>query len=294
MPVDPDAIKIDERIAGGELFDGGHMIRQPVVDEVAVIGVVKSLRTKWGTHVVELNDDEPELRQRKVFTATLEPPPTNAPHLGAWIDVADDRICCPRIEVRWEVDHAVQVRQSIPRLDREHLGRPKPDLLESRDVGALELADDAAIRRSQYGDRRGVDAGIGVNEITAAGREPDRVVALLRGEDLQPSPIEADTVQVRVIDVAPWFTTTPGEVDLPGVLVDMHHGAHRPRAGCDPIAWYPAPVEAVEMGPTVLLRPPDHVLPVVRHVPTRRPTTRPSPDLAQFHEGRGRIREDHA
>ena len=88
---DPDFVDVDERVAGGELLDGGLLVREAVVAQVAVAVVVVPLRPlRMAAAVADLDDDEPELRERDVVAARIEVL-RHAFGLRTRIDVGDDR-----------------------------------------------------------------------------------------------------------------------------------------------------------------------------------------------------------
>src|SRR5690606_8963799 len=119
MSKDADAFDVNELVTHAKLLDGGNVIRQAVVTEVAVVVVVKHLRTKRRANVIELHHDKSKLRQRHCFATMLEVPLTHRPNLRSRIDVRNDRVGLRGIEIGWQVQQAVDVGDTITRLDRE-------------------------------------------------------------------------------------------------------------------------------------------------------------------------------
>src|SRR5207244_4815551 len=63
VSVDSGAIDIDPREPLRQLLHAGNLIGQCVVSHLAVVGVVKRLRSPRRAHAVDLDDYEPKLRQ---------------------------------------------------------------------------------------------------------------------------------------------------------------------------------------------------------------------------------------
>src|SRR5215469_7316714 len=93
MAPDPDTLDVNPWILRGQLSHPGHLIWQRVVAHVAVVEVVKFLRSQRVAHPIDLHDHEPKLSQRLAVTArTGERPAMNASALRPRIDIVDDRI----------------------------------------------------------------------------------------------------------------------------------------------------------------------------------------------------------
>src|SRR5690606_35590987 len=99
MAVDADALDVDERQLIGELLRSHLLVRQAVVAEVAVAVVVIPLRARrMAAAVADRDHDEAELRERRLEPTRRERL-RNRLRLRSGIDVLDERILLPRIEV---------------------------------------------------------------------------------------------------------------------------------------------------------------------------------------------------
>src|SRR5687768_3562193 len=97
--VDPDLVDVDPRMTRGKLPDSCDVVRKTIVSHVAVVIIVEPLGAAWRAKVVELDDDEPELRERtRLLTPRAETPRSHRARLRARVDVRDDRILLRRIE----------------------------------------------------------------------------------------------------------------------------------------------------------------------------------------------------
>ena len=293
VPVDAHATQIDERIAGGELLDDRDVVRYAVVDEVAVVAVVERLGAVRRPQVIDLHHHEAHLSQCEVLPASLELPGADAAYLGPRVDVRDDRVFGVLVQVGRQIEHPVQIGNAVTCLRAEHLGRGKADLLEAGDVRPFQLPHDTAVGgAAQHRDRRLVNARVRVHEVAAARREHDLVIGVLGGEQRQVGAVEPDVVHVRVVGVAPRLPATRNKMDALARFIDVEHFAHDPGAGGDLVLEVSVAVEAIEMPPTVALRPPDHVIAALGHVPRGGTTARPAAPVPQRDEGLRGIAQD--
>src|SRR5262245_50968621 len=122
MAVDADAVDVDERIAAGQLLDGGLLIRQTVIAQVAVAVVVIPLRSlRIAAAIADLYDNEAELRESDPVISRRERL-GHALGLRAGIDEGYDRIFPIRVEIERFVHHAVKIGDAVIGLDLERLG----------------------------------------------------------------------------------------------------------------------------------------------------------------------------
>src|SRR5206468_13113881 len=131
---DPDTIEVDELVLRRELLDRRDVIGKAVIAEVAVIIVVERLRAERRAEVIELDHDESELGEGELLTAVLELPLTHAADLRSRVDVVDDRILLRRVELRRQVDDAIQIGNAVARLHIEYLRRLPTCALQSADI----------------------------------------------------------------------------------------------------------------------------------------------------------------
>src|SRR5579862_7673297 len=121
MAVDADAAEIDPWIALRELLDGGLLVGESVVAQIAVAVVVIPLRPiRTAASVADLDHDESDVGERDVQLARIEGP-RHALSLRTGIDVLDDRILLRLVEVERLVHHAVEVGDAVVGLDVERL-----------------------------------------------------------------------------------------------------------------------------------------------------------------------------
>ena len=254
-------------VARGELLDRRLLVGQAVVAQVAVAVVVVPLRPlRVAAAVADLDDDEPELRERDVVAARVEGL-GHALGLRPGIDVGDDRILPRRVEVERLVHHAVEIGDAVVGLDRERLGELEAGVHQRRQVGRLELHHHVAQRVVEHRLRRAVDARRVVDEVTAPSRRSTTRVRGVAGvEQLEPGAVEADAVEVRVVRVLALLAAGGGEVE--------RRASSRRRCRCrsatnspSVIRFFSAPVFGVvevEVPPAVALGPEHQLRAVVR------------------------------
>ena len=163
------------------------------------------------------------------------------------------------IEVPGAVDHAVNVGLAVAPLGHEPLRRLPACLPQGRRVGLLQRADQRSVLgAAELGHRRQVDAGVGIDQEPAIGRQRHLVRAVAFGQDHQAGAVEVHPRMVDVIGVLSGTDAAGAEPDLPLGLVDAVHSADDPFAPGDRVLdrSRPAVVE-VEVIPAVALRGPD-------------------------------------
>src|SRR5262249_32260833 len=141
--------------------------------------------------------------------------------LRAGVDLLDDRVFPPRVEVSGPADDPPDVRLAVAPLGHEDLRRLPAAGLQRRDVGLLELADQLAVGGApQLVDRGQVYPAIGVYEEAPIWRILDRVVSVPVGQGDQFCAIEVDAIGVDEIRVLAGILAAGAEPDLPLRLVD--------------------------------------------------------------------------
>ena len=91
MAVDADAVNVNERMAAGQLLDGGLLVGQPVIAQVAVAVVVVPLRPlRIAAAIADLDNNETELGEGDPVIARRERL-GHALGLRARVDERDDR-----------------------------------------------------------------------------------------------------------------------------------------------------------------------------------------------------------
>src|SRR5947209_2305329 len=99
MAVYAGPLDINPRVAAGQLLHARHLIRQRVVAHVAVIGLVKLLRSPGRPGAVDFDDHETELRERlRVAARRRERAAADAACLRPRTDMVDDRILLRLVE----------------------------------------------------------------------------------------------------------------------------------------------------------------------------------------------------
>ena len=127
--------------------------------------------------------------------------------------------------------------------------------LEGRDVGLLELAQQRPVRGpAQLVDRRHVDTAVGVDEVSAIGRELHRVRAVSLGEGDEAGAVEVHPIVVDEVRILAGVLASRPEPDLPLLLIDQVDAADDVLAAGDRVLDLPLPgVDEVEMSPAVTL-----------------------------------------
>ncbi len=118
----PTLLMSMKAVLARQLLDGGLLVGQAVVAQVAVAVVVVPLAARRrAAAVAHLDDDEAELREPVRVGRRAE---RLADRLGlrARVDVGDDRVLLLRVEVVRLVHHARQVRHAVVGLHDERLG----------------------------------------------------------------------------------------------------------------------------------------------------------------------------
>ena len=154
-----------------------------------------------------------------------------------------------------------------------------PAAVSRRDVGALQRRQHLAAIVAEHGDGRHVGLGVAIHEILAGGGERHFVIAILRREQREIPAVEADTVEVNEVRVAPLLAADAEEVELAILLV------HAQQLGDVPLAFGDLVLELaglriveVEMAPVVALAEPDELLRLRQEAPVDAP-------VAAFEEG---------
>src|ERR1035438_7628162 len=100
--VSPDArpFNVDPGKPPRQLLHAAHLVGQRIVAHVAVIGVVEALRALRVSHAIDRHDDESQFGERlRLAARRLERPAAYAAALRSRINVVDDGILFPRVEV---------------------------------------------------------------------------------------------------------------------------------------------------------------------------------------------------
>src|SRR5262249_32061685 len=176
--------------------------------------------------------------------------------LRAGVDLLDDRVFPPRVEVSGPADDPPDVRLAVAPLGHEDLRRLPAAGLQRRDVGLLELADQLAVGGApQLVDRGQVYPAIGVDEEAPIWRILDRVVSVPVGQGDQFGAIEVDAIGVDEIRVLARILAAGAEPDLPLRLVDEVDAPDDIGPLGDLVLDRARPrIDQVEMPPAVALR----------------------------------------
>src|SRR4051794_23907751 len=115
MPEDSYAVEIHLGVARRELLDRRDLIGDAVVRHVAVEGVVERLRAAGGSHRINLHDVEAKLRERPRVAGGIdvELPGADGADLRARVDVVDDRILPPRLDLRRTIEQSLEIRLPV-------------------------------------------------------------------------------------------------------------------------------------------------------------------------------------
>ena len=180
--------------------------------------------------------------------------------LRAGVDVVHHRVALGGVEPPRPVQHPVDVRHPVGRLDAEPFRRRPAGGGELADVGALQLDQHPPGPVADRRHRRGVDGGRGVDEVLLVVRQGDDVVQVVVGDLGEAGAVQADPAHrapVRILVDQPGG----GEVHHPLGLVDVQDLPHRPLPGGDlPEQRAGAQVVPVQVAPAVPLRVPQHLV----------------------------------
>ena len=260
VAVDADAVDVDPGVPAGEGLDGRLLIDEAVVAEVEVAeAVIGFAALGAAAAVADLDDDEAELRQLLISRPRGE----GVAHpflLRAGVDVDDDRILLGRVEIERPPHVAVEIGHAVAGFDVETLRQFPAGLLEPRRVGLLQRHDDLAFVVPQGGHRGEVGAAEAIDDELLRRRQRRPMVSIAGGQVRQIAAVEADAVEVVVVDVLAGFAGVAEEVHEPILGVDFHDPARPPFPGRDRVLEFAVAVVQVEVAPARSLRPPDHLI----------------------------------
>src|ERR1041385_1435852 len=142
MSVNARAIESDPGIPRRELFHSGDLIGERVVTHVAEVSFVKFLRPPRCAHAVDFHYYESQLCNcLRIAASTREIAAAHAAGLGPRINMVDDRIFFPRVEIGWFVHQPVKIGLAVARLDGERHRRLPSGGEQLRYVRLLEGGD---------------------------------------------------------------------------------------------------------------------------------------------------------
>ena len=168
MAVNAGAIDVKPGIARGQLLHRADLIGQGVVAHVAVVGLVKFLRAPRRPHPVDLDDDEPELRQRlRIAARRRELAAADAAGLRTRINMVDDRISLRRVQIHRFVHQPVQIGDPVARLHCERHRRLPAGGKQPGDVGFFKGQHRPAVRILENRRRRHIGRRKDVDDIAA-------------------------------------------------------------------------------------------------------------------------------
>ncbi len=168
VAVDTHAVDVDEAVAGRELLDGGFLVGQTVIAQIAVTVVVVPLRAVGVAAAVTDGDyDESRLRQTVGAHGHAREGIGCGLDLRSRVDVVDDGVAFGRVEIERLVHYAVQIGHAVGGLDGECLGEFVSVGEQLREVAGFERHElvAQAVVQSRLGD--GVHARVVVDEVAA-------------------------------------------------------------------------------------------------------------------------------
>src|SRR5262245_1271187 len=122
MAVDADAVNVYERMAAGQLLDGGLLVGHPVSAQVAAaVVVVPNRPLRIAAAIADLDNNEAELVESDPVIARRERL-GHALGLRAGVDEGDDGILPVRVEIERLVHHAVKIGNAVVGFDLEWFG----------------------------------------------------------------------------------------------------------------------------------------------------------------------------
>ena len=213
---------------------------------------MKCLRAVVCTHTVNLHYHEAQFRE------PLSARGEGFGHkrtLRSCIDIFNDGIFLPRIEVGWLVDHAPDIGLVIPALGNEDL-RCVPSCFDQFvNVALLKNRELLVILHAieRHGGRL-IDRGPSIDVIFAVSGVFEVMVAFRLGERSEPGSIKVDAIGMHEIGIFAGPHAAGLEPDLALVVVDAIDGAHDPFAPGDLILDFARlAIEQIEMRPSVAL-----------------------------------------
>ncbi len=259
VAVDADAVDVDEGVPRGELLDGRLLVLETVVPHVEVaVGAVGLGAGGGAAAVSHLDDDETELGQ--LLAAARGGERVGHPLcLRSGVHVDDQGVLLCGIEVEGLPHVAVEIRDPVRRLDLERRGRSPAHLRDAGDVGLSEGHDLLSVLIAEDGSVGQVHPGVGVHDV-APGLGHARAMGPVAGvEEREPGAVEADPVQVLVVDVLSRLPSVGAEPEQPLLLVHFDDAAGAEparRDGVLELAVQPIQVVVAPAGP---LGPPDQL-----------------------------------
>ena len=239
---------------GGDRLVPEDPIRETGVLDVLPRDVVESLRAIARAHAVDLHDDEADLGKRLHLVERCERL-RDERAVRPGVDVLDDRILPARIEIRWTVDHAVDVGDAVASLGGEGFRRLPAGARQLGNAAPLELRHERSVGPAmQLGYRSEIDAGVGVHVVRLVGRDRHDVVGVRLRERGEAAPVEVDAVVVDEVRILPRIHAAGAEPDLPLLFVHPQDISHGPRALRDLVLHRSrAAVVEIEVVPPVAL-----------------------------------------
>jgi hypothetical protein len=145
----------------------------------------------------------------------------------AGVDAVHHRIALGGVEPPRPVQHPVDVRHPVGRLDAEPFRRCPAGGCEFGDVGALQLDQHPPGPLTDAGHWRGVDNGRGVDEVVLVVRHGDDVVQLVVCDLGEAGAVQTDPAHRAPVRIG-FDQPGGGEVHHPRGLVGVQDLPHRP------------------------------------------------------------------
>jgi hypothetical protein len=190
---------------------------------------VEGLASPRGAAPIDRDHDETE--RRNGFRVEAHPAGVETwldpGDVRAGVDAVHHRVTLPGVEPPWPVQHPVDVRHLVSRLDAEPLRWRPADGGELADVGAFQLDQHPPGPVTDAGQGRGVDSGRGVDEVLHGVRDRDDVVQVVVGDLGESGAIQSDAAHRAPVRVGV-HQPGGGEIHHPLGLVDVQDLPNRP------------------------------------------------------------------